>query len=431
VYSLVKRRKEQASMMGIFKTRKSAKVNETPNMHYVAPNVALTPELYVPRVNVNHSPGRRLDGDDLIQIKFPGEAGASNAGGGSTTTISPPNQSDVESGSLSIAQATDNVSGEAQTVVTLPPNPSPRVFSETPQFDNDNDDDTATKNTYHNLEEDAETLKTLRTFKTFDTTGTKDTAFTITRNGQYLTLNGFANGHLLRWKFAAEEGPPFIRIPAILCAIGMIFTTLFPLVRFDNYWSYPILINAFWICFMSFLIIVLEGRALGVRNPTNHRARIRSAVTRYLNLFKLLWGRGMLYIFAGSLNLTIDFEWVVYSAFAMIFVGIIAIIAGAHASHNLSQLRTSLTDESFLWVKFSHNDTEKDGFIELNGFAELLWSLGLEFDDMYTFKAFQQIDRDQDKKISFDEFKHWWVVTQNDGHQLEGSQNHGDQLGGY
>jgi hypothetical protein len=413
-------------MKGIFKTRRSSKTNETPKMHYVAPTVVLTPEIYAPHVNVNHSPGRRSDGENLIQIKIPGEA-AGNAGGGST--ISPHNQSDVESGSLGIAHATENVIGAPQTVVSLPPNPSPRVFSGIPQFDDEDDDDndTATKNT---LEEDAETLKTLRTFKTFDTTGTKDTAFTITRNGQYLTLNGFANGHLLRWKFAAEEGPPFIRIPAILCAIGVVFTTIFPLVRFVNYWSYPILINAFWICFMSFLIIVLEGRALGVRNPTNHRARIRSAVTRYLNLFKLLWGRGMLYIFTGTLNLTIDFEWVIYSAFAMIFLGIIAIIAGAHASHNLNQLRTSLTDESFLWVKFSHNDTEKDGFIELNGFAELLWSLGLEFDDMYTFKAFQQIDRDQDKKISFDEFRHWWVVTQNDGHQLRGSQNR-DQIGGY
>ena len=57
--------------------------------------------------------------------------------------------------------------------------------------------------------------------------------------------------------------------------------------------------------------------------------------------------------------------------------------------------------------------------IDVNGFAEMLWSVGLEFDDTYTYKAFQQIDKDIDGKVTFEEFKRWWIVTQNDGNGLK------------
>ena len=258
----------------------------------------------------------------------------------------------------------------------------------------------------------------IRTLHTAVSEETKDTAFTITRNGQYLTLNGFANGHLMRWKFAAEEGPAFVRIPAVIFALGMIGTTLYPIVTKNEYWTAPVLISAFHICFLSFLIVILEARAIGIRGPNNSRARIRGIITRYMNLLKLLWGRGLLYIFASTMNLTVPDFYVQYTGIPMCVLGIVAICTGAHASYNLDQLKSSLTDESYLWVRFDCHDNDKDGQIDMNGFAELVWSLGLEFDDLYTYKAFQQIDRDDDQMITFDEFKHWWIVTQNDGKRL-------------
>lgn len=246
----------------------------------------------------------------------------------------------------------------------------------------------------------------------------KDTAFTITRNGQYLTLNGFANGHLMRWKFAAEEGPAILRIPAVFLALGVIGTTLYPIIMYPEHWTVPNIINAFHTCVLSSLILILEARVLGVRNPTNFRARVRGVLTRYINLLKLLWGRGLLYIFTASMNLTIDFHAVIYTAFPMLGLGVLAIASGAHASYNLDRMKSSLTDEAFLWAKFEANDTDQDNKLDLNGFAELLWSLGLEFDDVYTYKAFQQIDRDGDLMVTFEEFKKWWIVTQNDGRRL-------------
>jgi len=245
--------------------------------------------------------------------------------------------------------------------------------------------------------------------------GETESNFSITRNGQYLTLNGFANGHLMRWKFAAEEGPTIIRVPAILLSIACIVTTLWPIVSMPAYWNVPNLIGAFHTVVLCTLILFLEGKVLVYnRSPLNTRARVRGVVTRYLNIVRLVWGRGLLYIFAGTMNLTIDFEYVIYTGPALCALGLIAIGAGARASYNLDRMKSSLTDEAYLWGRFDANDGDKDGQIDVNGFAELLWDLGLEFDDVYTFKAFKQVDKDGSGLISFEDFKRWWIVTQTD-----------------
>lgn len=251
--------------------------------------------------------------------------------------------------------------------------------------------------------------------KTIKTEGT-DSTLTITRDGQYLTLNGFVNGHLMRWKFAAEEGPTIIRVPALLLAIGCMVTTIYPLVTDIAYWTIPTLICAFHTCVLCILILFLEGRVIcSYRNPLGTRARVRGITTRYLNFARFLWGRGLLYIYAGSMNLTIDWTYEVYTGVPLICLGIAAIYSGANASNNLEKMKASLTDVSYLWARFESHDVDNDALIDLSGFAELLWDLGFEFDDVYTYKAFQQIDRDGDGKVSFEDFKNWWVVIQDNG----------------
>ncbi|OEU10478.1 hypothetical protein FRACYDRAFT_246925 [Fragilariopsis cylindrus CCMP1102] len=89
-----------------------------------------------------------------------------------------------------------------------------------------------------------------------------------------------------------------------------------------------------------------------------------------------------------------------------------AILTGAHASFSLERLRLSLTDNSFLWSKFDEADTDKDTLIGISEFSNLTWSLGLELDDAYTYRAFLEIDQDADSKINFYEFKSWWIASQ-------------------
>lgn len=274
------------------------------------------------------------------------------------------------------------------------------------------------------IDDDTRTFRTEFTTPTLRTRSeeTKDSAFTITKNGQYLTMNGFANGHLMRWKFAAEEGPALIRFPAILLALAVIGTTLYPIVVNTFYWTPSSIICAIHTCVLASLIFILEGRVIvGNRAPTNFRARVRAVVTRYINLFRLLWGRGLLYIFVGSMNMTIDHPYALYTGSALMVFGLLAIASGAHASYNLDKMKSSLTDEAYLWSRFDALDTDHDTYLDINEFAELLWGLGLEFDDAYTFKAYSQINGDPTSKITFEQFRDWWVVTQNKGRMLRNS----------
>jgi len=237
--------------------------------------------------------------------------------------------------------------------------------------------------------------------------------YSITKDGKYLSNNHFANAQLMRWKHAAEEGPSFIQVLAFLSAIASLTSTLYPLVTDDEYWTIPTGICAFHTTILCILIIVFEVRAWGARNPMSLRARIRNLLVRYLNVLRLVWGRGFLYIFAGTMNITIFFApYVYYTGCTLIGLGLLAILIGAHASFNLERLRLSLTDHSFLWSKFVEADTDKDNLIGISEFSNLVWSLGLELDDAYTYRAFSEIDQDADSKISFHEFKSWWIASQ-------------------
>lgn len=238
---------------------------------------------------------------------------------------------------------------------------------------------------------------------------------TITNNGKYLTTNDFANAQLMRWKFAAEEGPAYIQILALSASLAGLSTTLYPLVTSDAYWTVPNGICAFHTTILCSIILIFEFRAMGARNPMNVRARARTMMTRYLNILRLLWGRGCLYIFTGSMNITIWFiPYSVYTGLTLVAVGILAILVGSHASFNLERLKLSLTDHSFLWSKFEEADSNKDNLIDISEFSNLIWSLGLELDDAYTFRAFSQIDNDSDARINFREFKRWWIAVQDD-----------------
>jgi Ca2+-binding EF-hand superfamily protein len=101
------------------------------------------------------------------------------------------------------------------------------------------------------------------------------------------------------------------------------------------------------------------------------------------------------------MNMTIAHPYALYTGCALVGFGLLAIMSGAHASYNLDKMKASLTDEAYLWTRFDALDHDNDNCIDLNGFAELLWSLGLEFDDAYTYKAFSKIIGDACYKISF------------------------------
>jgi EF-hand domain pair len=221
-------------------------------------------------------------------------------------------------------------------------------------------------------------------------------------------LNSLFNGHLMKWKFEAEEGSPFIRIPAFCGALGLIVTSVMALVMEQDAWTTHSIVMSVCILIMATFILILDGRFLAT-NPLSARAHLRNIMTRNFNIFRFLWGRGLLYVAAGILSVAQMWIVNVYSGAYMIAVGVISLIVGVHASRKFAALRNSLADESFLLLVFSNYDTDGDGYVNPSEFAVLLSDLGMELDDRYTLKAFNVIDTDNDRRISFEEFSHWWA----------------------
>ena len=243
--------------------------------------------------------------------------------------------------------------------------------------------------------------------------------YSITKDGKYLSNNHFANAQLLRWKHAAEEGPACLQILAFVAAGGALTSTVYPFVMWtiegdDDVWSsLTTLICAVHTLLLCLLIVIFEVRACrGARNPMSVRARLRTVMVRYFNILRLIWGRGLLYITTGSLNIAVGYTpWVYYTGGTLLGLGLLAILIGAHASFNLERLRLSLTDDAFLWSKYDEADADKDQLLGISEFSQLIWSLGLELDDAYTYRAFQEIDHNADAKITFHEFKAWWIAA--------------------
>ena len=221
-------------------------------------------------------------------------------------------------------------------------------------------------------------------------------------------LNSLFNGHLMKWKFEAEEGSAFIRVPAFFGALGLIVTAIVATVLEKDAFAFHAIVMGICVLIMGLFILILDGRFL-VSNPLSTRAHLRNILTRNFNMFRFVWGRGLLYVMAGVINISQMWLMTMISGAFMVVVGIIAIIVGVHASRKFAALRNSLADESFLLLVFSNYDSDGDGSLEPNEFALLLADLGMELDDRYTLKAFNVIDSDSDRRISFEEFNHWWA----------------------
>lgn len=223
-------------------------------------------------------------------------------------------------------------------------------------------------------------------------------------------LQGVFSGHLVKWRFEAEEGGPFIRIPAFLGANGLIMTTTYALIFNPDTWTILSIVLSLVIYGIALLSIILEGRFM-CSNPLGIRAHLRSALTRRNRVFRFVWGRGALYILAGMLSCVLVLPPSVITGSFMVLVGVAAVATGGYSSRMFYKLRDSLKNDEYLSSKFNSYDYDKDGFITLPEFVNLLSSLGIDLDDRVGIKAFHAADVNHEYKISEESFISWWKTS--------------------
>lgn len=217
------------------------------------------------------------------------------------------------------------------------------------------------------------------------------------------------NGLLIQLKFESEVCPWPLRLMLVLVALGMLATSLAPYFLGYALSVADVIISTLTAC-LSILIVLLEGRFSLVSNdPGGCRASVRGNIVKSIGGLKLVWGRGVLYVITGLLQVAQMHTITYITGGLMTLVGLVVIVAGASSAAQLMRLKKSLTDDAHLLYLFAKYDSNKDGYQVIKDFARFIVSVGLDLDDAYTIGAFKAIDKDHDGKISFIDFHKWWA----------------------
>jgi hypothetical protein len=202
---------------------------------------------------------------------------------------------------------------------------------------------------------------------------------------------------------SVQDGQLSIRLMALLSATALLLTSLLGL--FGAILSFHIsetIIEVYSILF-GIIMILLESKQLNL--PQKYLDKLY----HYALFLKYVWGRGMCYLFAGSLHLLLDGSVLDYIVGGMIvLVGVVYIVVGKMATQKLKDLRKSLHSDAQIKNKFAAADTTKKG-LTLDQFKTLTDHLGLDLNHREAEVIFLHLDKSADGLLTYQEFQGWWT----------------------
>lgn len=159
------------------------------------------------------------------------------------------------------------------------------------------------------------------------------------------------------------------------------------------------------------VFLVLESRQLQIPEAFLNR------LYKYALFVKFVWGRGCLYVFAGSMQLVQGgFLDIIVGGFVM-FVGVVYVVVGHHTAKKLADLRQNLYSEDTLRAKFREADIEGNGSLTKEQFRTLTLGLGMDLSSSEAEAAFLHLGHDTGF-LTFEQFRSWWANYDEDGNSI-------------
>jgi hypothetical protein len=202
---------------------------------------------------------------------------------------------------------------------------------------------------------------------------------------------------------SVQDGQLSIRLMALLSATALIFSSSFGLLGAILSFNISETIIEIYSVLFGIIMILLESKQLNI--PQKYLDKLY----HYALFLKYVWGRGILYVFAGSLHLLLQGSILDYIVGGMILlVGVVYIIVGKIATKKLKDLRKSLHSDSQIKNKFTAADTTKKG-LTLDQFKALTDQLGLDLNHREAEVIFIHLDKSADGLLTYQEFQGWWT----------------------
>ena len=152
------------------------------------------------------------------------------------------------------------------------------------------------------------------------------------------------------------------------------------------------------------LICILEGQF--IKNEAVNI--IRRGALEGLPVLKYLWGRGVLYILSGSLQLSHFSSMNVLSGAYLIGVGFLFVTIGMHTRRRLKKLKKSLKDVKVLKRQFNRFDRDGDGVLDMDEFGAFVANLtGDDMDEDELEGTFGAIDSQGKGYVTLEELQAW------------------------
>eukprot|EP00614_Pseudopedinella_elastica_P027611 CAMPEP_0172615824 /NCGR_PEP_ID=MMETSP1068-20121228/62526_1 /TAXON_ID=35684 /ORGANISM="Pseudopedinella elastica, Strain CCMP716" /LENGTH=237 /DNA_ID=CAMNT_0013421085 /DNA_START=82 /DNA_END=795 /DNA_ORIENTATION=- len=203
------------------------------------------------------------------------------------------------------------------------------------------------------------------------------------------------------------EGPMTFRVAGLVGGLVMFLQSLFGF--FDQFLSLKPLAATLsvYTLFMGFVIVMLEGQCF----PQSIKKVIRSQA-KFLTLVN---GRGIFYIFVGTLNMAQnDFARTCVGLY-MAVIGVVMFGVGVHSKGKLDHVRALLKDESVVRAAFNTVDIEGDNALTAEELGMLCTNLGSTLEPNELETALHSLDKNGDGKVSYDEFIAWWKGDNSSG----------------
>lgn len=200
------------------------------------------------------------------------------------------------------------------------------------------------------------------------------------------------------------QGNLSLQVLAIFGGLAMIVVSILGFISHLFGFAWISAIFDVYTFFLGIMIVILESSA-----KMSFLNRITSKMYRNARFLTYLWGRGIVYFVAGSLQLSQrEFLDLIVGAYVC-FVGILFIVIGRRASKKLAAARRTACTAEELQENFAKCDVDGKGALTVAQFGEMTRALGLDLNRREVEAAFIQLDYSQTGRLTYESIQMWWT----------------------
>ena len=214
----------------------------------------------------------------------------------------------------------------------------------------------------------------------------------------------FVNESADKIKKARADGPLTFRMLGFLGGLAMVFSNGIAILDRLFSFNYSGFVIAVYGVFFGIMITSLEA-------PGPCSRFLTSGIRYYCKFLEYTWGRGLLYFFCGTLQVSNwnILDWAVGGF--MIFVGVTACGVGIAAARDLRLVKFAIKNEAQLKAAWDAHDLDKNGKLDVKELTAFVNDTGVDMTRNEIAAAFLALDKNFDDKITYEELYFWWNAT--------------------